>query len=581
MSEDEGVTGTSASHNDETMETCPFMADVSSTQDMDDDLSDLEDLLEKDVDVQKYPDEAIVRKKTVLEIRPNDFSHSLPDGWIEITHDAGIPVYLHRQTRVCAFSRPYFIGPTSVRKHLIPIPAIPCYNMKRQLEEIRVREEECPIRSTPKIEIVSVGDRDQYLDGNQLNAYAKSVFKFKTIDVVRFKKWSETRQFHRNRKRKLHEDATPGVASDVKVITVPEINETAKPSHRTFCLNPVNKTSVTILHEYVQKVLKSVVVYDFTELSSVTYPYRCVAKLKQSNALQMIRQQKTIEAKLLLLKEKYDKEVNLHSSEIADTSEYGDDTLLLGVGFGKSKKIAKMAAAEKVLVGLIPGLKFNDEHIAINEEESSEPTTSEEPTFFEMLEITDSKIPDWCAKTGKRQPFMMLQEFVKRNISLENQKIEMKTEQKGHQKHQFTMTLGQEYEVTVTGGNKKDAKQRASQLMLQKLFPNAKTFADILKLYEDTNFTLQKEAQKIKRQIANKPPEKQAEPKGCSEALGVQLREAMKMVDSKSSDNVLTRPPVDYTAPALFKEECGQFGALCERYAHLFKDSSLLESIIR
>ncbi|CAD5234841.1 unnamed protein product [Bursaphelenchus xylophilus] len=554
--------------------------------DMEEELSDLEDLLEKDVDLQKYPEGASVRKKTVLEIRPNDFSHILPDGWIEITHDCGLPVYLHRKTRVCTFARPYFIGPNSVRKHLIPIPSIPCLNMKKQLEEIKTRDEKCPFRPTPKVEMVTVGDREQYLNGDELNDYAKSVFKFKTIDVVRFSKWSETRNFHRNRKRKLHEDAMPasGLNNDVKLITVPELNESAKPSQRTFCLNPINKTSVTILHEYVQKVLKSVVVYDFTELSSATNPYRCVSKLKQSNALQQIRQQKSIEAKLTLLKERYEKEMNLHSSEVirSDPSEVGDETLLLGVGFGKSKKAAKMAAAEKVLLGLIPGLTFNNEHIAVNQEDG-DPSQPEPAELFELLEITDTRVPDLCQKTGRPQPYMILQELVRRNVSLEDTRIEMTTEQKGHQRHQFTMKLGQDHTVSVTGGNKKDAKQRASQIMLQKLFPNAQNFSDILKLYDDMSFTLQKEAQKIKRQMSSNPEGREPEQRGCSEALGVQLREAMKMLDKKSSgdDPVICRPPVDHTAPALFKEECGQFGKLCERYRHLFKDNNLLESIIQ
>jgi dsRNA-specific ribonuclease len=41
------------------------------------------------------------------------------------------------------------------------------------------------------------------------------------------------------------------------------------------------------------------------------------------------------------------------------------EEVVLGIGFGKSKKSAKMAAAEKVLSCLIPGLKFNDDHVVI------------------------------------------------------------------------------------------------------------------------------------------------------------------------------------------------------------------------
>lgn len=39
----------------------------------------------------------------------------LPEGWVKVTHNSGIPLYLHTQARVCTVSRPYFLGPGSVR----------------------------------------------------------------------------------------------------------------------------------------------------------------------------------------------------------------------------------------------------------------------------------------------------------------------------------------------------------------------------------------------------------------------------------------------------------------------------------
>jgi hypothetical protein len=39
----------------------------------------------------------------------------LPEGWIKVTHESGIPVYLHRKSRVCTVSRPYSLGTGSVR----------------------------------------------------------------------------------------------------------------------------------------------------------------------------------------------------------------------------------------------------------------------------------------------------------------------------------------------------------------------------------------------------------------------------------------------------------------------------------
>lgn len=39
----------------------------------------------------------------------------LPEGWIQVTHNSGMPLYLHKTTRVCTLSKPYFLGPGSVR----------------------------------------------------------------------------------------------------------------------------------------------------------------------------------------------------------------------------------------------------------------------------------------------------------------------------------------------------------------------------------------------------------------------------------------------------------------------------------
>lgn len=39
----------------------------------------------------------------------------LPEGWIEVTHFSGMPIYLHKQTRVCTASKPYYLGAGSAR----------------------------------------------------------------------------------------------------------------------------------------------------------------------------------------------------------------------------------------------------------------------------------------------------------------------------------------------------------------------------------------------------------------------------------------------------------------------------------
>ncbi|XP_018652174.1 hypothetical protein Smp_087220 [Schistosoma mansoni] len=74
------------------------------------------------------------RKRSVIKERRfviNDMVETvdfglLPEGWLQLRHISGLNVYLHRSSRVVTLSRPYSIGPSSVRHHRIPVSAIPC-----------------------------------------------------------------------------------------------------------------------------------------------------------------------------------------------------------------------------------------------------------------------------------------------------------------------------------------------------------------------------------------------------------------------------------------------------------------------
>lgn len=53
--------------------------------------------------------------KLVLVEKKNDDLDLLPEGWVRVHHNSGMPVYLNKATRVCTLSRPYFLGPGSAR----------------------------------------------------------------------------------------------------------------------------------------------------------------------------------------------------------------------------------------------------------------------------------------------------------------------------------------------------------------------------------------------------------------------------------------------------------------------------------
>lgn len=58
------------------------------------------------------------RYKTVLDEKGRNHFEVLPEGWLQATHNSGMPIYLHKTTRVCTTSKPYFLGPGSVRVRL-------------------------------------------------------------------------------------------------------------------------------------------------------------------------------------------------------------------------------------------------------------------------------------------------------------------------------------------------------------------------------------------------------------------------------------------------------------------------------
>ncbi|CAF1234741.1 unnamed protein product, partial [Adineta ricciae] len=106
-------------------------------EDLDDSMD--ETLAEKSADAsqtsQPTGQPKVTLRWTVKGYSQDKRNHTLPDGWCEVFHTSGFPLYFHKQTRVVTLSRPYFLGSVSVRHHLIPISSIPCLYMKRLQEE--------------------------------------------------------------------------------------------------------------------------------------------------------------------------------------------------------------------------------------------------------------------------------------------------------------------------------------------------------------------------------------------------------------------------------------------------------------
>ena len=289
---------------------------------------------------------------------------------------SGIPLYLHRESRVVTVSKPYDLGNGSVRKHNIPVSAIPCYAYRygnsggenkekssndpspsassvppsvtggqkppvpqscpysgkesaspdstttdarnemqstksstpaatapAQSSESVPRNEEENVSDSksnifPKAHISCVEDslKESELRPEDVTKYCKKLFKFKELEVTKFKTWKERRAYLKQSNRKKIETELlnrPTLPEGTKIITIPSLElsnlpgtegesainqKVVKKSKKKWIINPAGKSTVCLLHEYVQQSLKTQPYYQFTELDNSATPYAAIVR---------------------------------------------------------------------------------------------------------------------------------------------------------------------------------------------------------------------------------------------------------------------------------------------------------------
>ncbi|XP_076230942.1 microprocessor complex subunit partner of drosha [Calliopsis andreniformis] len=426
------------------------------------------------------------KEKLVLdEIGHNHFD-VLPEGWVQVTHNSGMPLYLHKQSRVCTLAKPYFLGPGSVRKHEVPVSAIPCLQYKRALQEEeeekkkeKDRDPNTEICSLPsaKIETIQENRAAHSLDSEQLRNYCQSLFRFKAIKVMRFQSWSARRKFTKNKKHRKQLER-PTLPDGTKLITFPVSSSSIggngggttgddnggqrPPKH--WIMNPSGKSYVCILHEYVQHALKKQPTYKFKELENAATPYSAVVCINDM--------------------------------------EYGS-------GFGSSKKQAKANAARKTLEILIPQMRDkisgdNGGDTASGNSsrmiKASRSNSDADLSFFDEISITDPRVAEFCAKTTEPSPHAILITCLQRNYGLGDMHINYSVNTLKHQRNEFTMRVGK-HEATVVCRNKKDGKQRAAQAILQLMHPHIQSWGSLLRLYGSRSVKSFKEKKQLEQEI--------------------------------------------------------------------------------
>lgn len=472
------------------------------------------------------------REKLVLQEKGSDPFDMLPEGWVLVTHNSGMPVYLHKQSRVVTFSKPYFIGPGSVRKHNIPVSAIPClyYRREKDREAKEKAEKEAAgsnstshngentneesttenqsnkkssdpsqpsLASLPvKIEYAEEREKENSLEPEELRKYCESLFEFRKITVNKFKTWKDRRRHLNNVKKQ----SRPALPSNTKLITckVPTDKGDHKPRKKEFVLNPTGKSYVCILHEYAQHTLRVQPRYVFKELENAQNPYSATI--------------------------------------IINEIEYG-------TGFAGSKRAAKMEAAKATLSILIPEMSKLIEKQVEEEEDLS---------FFDDIKIEDPRVYELCNKSGQPSPFQILLECLKRNYGLGDTQCKIDVKTLKHQKSEYTLSVGK-HSVTVVCKNKREGKQSAAQAMLKQLHPHIYSLGALLRLYGRSSWKSVKEKKKeehaitgLQSQVRSKRPNEPLLLKLKEEMMKIQMqRESVKTkgkfrVDTKSLSGPVT-----------------------------------------
>lgn len=447
-----------------------------------DDNEDIDQMLEKPIDILEEKDECNFYTYDKIQIK-NIYWRGcqdtmLPEGWVQVTHACGMPLYLDRKSRVCTLSRPYYINEASARKHDIPISSIPCmaYKRRKEIVENQIKEHnqakiqaqskgaaKCPVTNNGAVKnttetnnnsennndkgaksskqdnkkiVVSIQTNEEKSKENimtpeQIHEYCKLLFEFDVVKVKKFKTWSDRKIFIRKSKQK-NTSKFPENAKMLKIQT-----KTQKGINKELNINMTNKTALSILYEYASQVHKTNPRFEIVEKENPKDPFHAICY-------------------------------------IADK--------ISGKGTGNSKKTAKTAAAEAALTVLIPDFKSQ-----CGTTTNTKKNYDDASTFFDDFPIEHSHIYLHSQKLGSPLPYDVLLTCLKYNFAINmsrNQKefIEEDIKPIKYRNCLYRMKLAQ-YDVEVNCTKKKEGRQLASQKILQQMHPHLTTWGSILRLY--------------------------------------------------------------------------------------------------
>nr|SVE73508.1 EOG090X04U5 [Daphnia atkinsoni] len=464
------------------------------------------------------------KEKIVLEEKGKNHFEVLPENWVQVTHNSGMPIYLHKPTRVCTLAKPYFLGPGSARKHAVPISAVPCLHYQRAKEKEEKKAEELleasanltedgsivivPEIPCARIESVQENQAAHSLNGIQLREYCSKRFDFKTVRLMRFKTWAARRKHTKMRKQRqvyplsnpaLNEDRSsmtgtnhsPDEDEDDRLSKNAELGRPTLPKGTKLITFPIGHSIPTTNNDPTQTDGQGAAggnnVGSRREwiMNPAGKSYVCILHEYVQHALK--------------------KQPAYTFKEIENAATPYSATVLIngmqyGTGVGSSKKAAKAEAAKATLEVLIPQMKEKILDEAEPGHKGPNHQSDLDLSFFNEIRIEDPRVAELCAKTSEPSPYAILLTCLQRNFGLgdKNVKYELKTLK--HQKNEVIMTVGK-HTVQVPCKNKRDGKQRAAQSILQALHPHISSWGSLLRLYGSHSLKTVKEKKQEEQQI--------------------------------------------------------------------------------
>ncbi|XP_021477557.2 microprocessor complex subunit DGCR8 [Oncorhynchus mykiss] len=461
-----------------------------------------------DRDVEGGVQPMMTKIKTVLKSRGRPPTEPLPDGWIMTFHNSGIPVYLHRETRVVTWSRPYFLGSGSIRKHDPPTSSIPCLHY-RKMKDREEREQNGEVTPNAEVSPVKPGEEaDSVERPDEPDSTAQE--DPTTVGLGEGQVEIGTGL------------VTEGTIKGCPVLhgKMPHSCEMAQGAlGQVRAKVEVCKDESIEIEEFRSYLEKC---FDFEQVT--VKKFRTWAERRQFNR-DIKRKQAESERPILPANQKLitlsvsdtptKKEFVINpngKSEVCILHEYmqrvlkvrpvynffecenpsepfGASVIIEGVTYGtgtaSSKKLAKNKAARATLEILIPDF--------VKQTSEEKLVEGDELEYFNHISIEDSRVYELTNKAGLLSPYQILHECLKRNHGMGDTSIKFEVIPGKNQKSEYVMTCGKH---TVRGWckNKRVGKQLASQKILQMLHPHVKNWGSLLRMYgRESNKMVKKE----------------------------------------------------------------------------------------